>query len=176
MQLRRAGCSEVCLTSSPPLPPLFPLLAGLHRNTDYAALLSQLLGADGPRRQEQDPQGQEVARLTTELARKQQLLALLVDRVAPPPTRQAAARLELLVQEPHGAVGRDAVNDALLSEVRLLRAATTGQPALPAPGEDAAEADATGGAQLPLARLAPPLSAFDLEGDVTQAGADSFWA
>ena len=32
------------------------------------------------------------------------------------------------------------------------------------------------GAQLPLARLAPPPSAFDPEGDVTQAGADSFWA
>ena len=50
----------------------------------YAALLSQLLGVDAPGRQEQDPQGQEAARLTTELARQQQLLALLVDRVAPP--------------------------------------------------------------------------------------------
>ena len=71
-------------------------------------------------------------------------------------------------------MGRDAVNDALLSELLLLRAAVAGRPALPTPEEDAAEADAAGEAPLPLARLAPPLSAFDLEGDVTQAGADSF--
>ena len=79
-------------------------------------------------------------------------------------------------QEPHEAVGRDATTDALLSELRLLRAAASGQLAQPTPGEDPAEADAQGGAQRPLARLAPPLSAFDPEGDVIQAGADSFWA
>ena len=62
----------------------------MHRNTDYVALLNQLLGADGQGRQEQDPQGQEVARLTTELARQQELLALLVDRVAPNPTHPEA--------------------------------------------------------------------------------------
>ena len=73
-------------------------------------------------------------------------------------------------------MGRDAVNDALLNELLPLKAAVSGRPALPAPEENAAEADATGGAQLPLARLSPPLSAFDPEGNVTQAGADSFWA
>ena len=73
-------------------------------------------------------------------------------------------------------MGRDAATDAFLNERRLLRAAASGQLAQPTPGEDTAEADATGGAQLPLTRLAPPLSAFDPEGDVTQAGADSFWA
>ena len=130
-----------------------------------------------PGRQEQDPQGQEVARLTTELASQQQLLALLVDRVAPFPRGQAAAQLELPTQEPHEPVGRDAATiEALLGELRLLRAAASGQPAQPTPGEDPVEADAPGGAQLPLARLAPALSAFDPEGEVTQAGADSFWA
>ena len=116
-----------------------------------------------------------VARLTTELARQQQLLALLMDRVAPPPPRQAAAQQELPAQDSHEAVGRDATTEALLSELGLLRAATSGQPAQPTPGADLAEGDALGGAQLPLARLAPPLSAFDPEGDATQAGADSFW-
>ena len=158
-----------------PPPPLPPVLAGQHRSTDYAALLSQLLGVDAPGRQEQDSQGQEMVRLTTELARQQQLLALLVDRVVPPPM-QAAARQELFAQGPHEAVGRDATIEALLSELRFLRAATSGQLAQFAPGTDLAEGDALGGAQLPLARLAPPFSAFDLEGDVIQAGADSFWA
>ena len=114
--------------------------------------------------------------MTTELARQQQLLALLVDRVAPPPRRQAAARPELPAQDPHDAVGRDATTEALLGELRPMRAATSGQPAQLTPGADLAEGDASGGARLPLARLAPPLSAFDPEGDVTQAGADSFWA
>ena len=50
--------------AAPPSPP-YPAPAGLHRSTGYAALLSQLLGADAPGRQEQDQQGQEVARLTT---------------------------------------------------------------------------------------------------------------
>ena len=126
-----------------------------------------------------DPQSQEVACLTTELARQQELLALLVDRVAPTPTptpRQAAVRLEPTLQEPGEAVGRDAVNDALLGELFLLKTAVAGRPALPTPEEDAAETGPTGGAPLPLARLAPPLSAFDPEEDVTQAGAESFWA
>ena len=70
----------------------------------------------------------------------------------------------------------DATTEALLEELRLLRAATSGRLAQPAPRADPADGDALGGAQLPLARLAPPLSAFDPEGDVTQAGADSFWA
>ena len=73
-------------------------------------------------------------------------------------------------------MGRDAVNKALLGELLLLKTAVAGRPALPTPVEDTAKASATGGAPLPLARLALPLSAFDPEGDVTQAGADSFWA
>ena len=93
-----------------------------------------------------------------------------------PPPRRAAARLELLAQEHHEAAGKDATTEALLSELRLLRAAACGQLAQPTLGVDPAEADAPGGAQLPLARLALPLSAFDPEGDVIQAGADSFWA
>ena len=113
-----------------------------------------------------------------ELARQQELLALLVDRIAPshnPAPRQALVRPVPTPQEPGEAVGRDAINKALLSELLLLKTAGAGLPVLLASEEDAAEAGATGGAQLPLARLAPLLSDFDPEGNVTQAGADSFW-
>ena len=41
-------------------------------------------GADAPERREPEAQSQEVARLSAALARQQQLLALLVDRVATP--------------------------------------------------------------------------------------------
>ena len=50
------------------------------------------------------------------------------------------------------------------------------QTGAPAPGSDPVDGDCQAGAQLPLARLAPPLSTFDPEGDVTQTGAESFWA
>ena len=173
---------------SPP-PPLPSGPTGLLRGVDYTALLAKFLTADGPRRQEQGPQGQEMARLTAELARQRELFALLVDRVALAPAArqavarpepaQAAARPELALQGPGEVVGRDAVNDPLLNELFLLKAAVApaaGRSALPNPDEDAGEADGTGGAQLLLARLAPPLTAFDPEGDVTQAGAESFWA
>ena len=116
--------------------------------------------------------------MTTELARQQELLALLVDRVAlgrNPAPRQASARPEPAPLDPGEAVGRDATNRALLDEPLLLKTAGAGLLAPLATEEDATEAGAPGGAQLPLARPGPPLSDFDPEGDVTQAGADSFW-
>ena len=175
--LRLAAWRPARPATAPPLPPP-PSPAPGPRHTDSAALLGQLLGADGQDRQEQDPQSQEVARLTTELARQQELFALLVDRVAPgrnPAPGQASARPEPAPLEPGDAVGRDAINRALLDELVLLKTASAGLPAPPATEEDATEAGAPGGAQLPLARPAPPLSDFDPEGDVTQTGADSFW-
>jgi len=117
-----------------------------------------------------------VARLTTELAREQQLLALLVDRVSAAP-QPAPAQRALPTLEPVRAPAGEVSNDALLEELRLLRMArAASQTGAPAPGPDPVDGDCQAGAQLPLARLAPPLSAFDPEGDVTQAGADSFWA
>ena len=145
---------------APPLPPPSPSPTPGPRHTDYAALLGQLLGADGQDRQDQDPQSQEVARLTTELARQRVLLALLVDRVAPsrdPAPVQASARLLPAPLDPGEAVGQDAINSALLDELLLFRAAHAGLPFLLAKEEEAAGANASGGAQLPLARPAPPL-------------------
>ena len=74
-------------------------------------------------------------------------------------------------------MGQDSISSpaVLLDELRFFRAAQAGLPTPPAKEEDATEAGGPGAAQLPLARPAPPLSEFDPEGDVTQAGADSFW-
>ena len=117
-----------------------------------------------------------MARLTTELARQQQLLALLVDRVSAT-SQPAPAQSALPAPEPARALAERVSNDALLEELRLLRAVcAASQTALPAPGPDSVDGECQAGAQLPLARLAPPLAAFDPEGDVTQTGADSFWA
>ena len=103
---------------------------------------------------------------------------MLVDRVAPgrdPALGQASARPMPAPLGPGEAVGQDAINRALLDELLLFKAAHTGLPSPLAKEEDATEANAPGGAQLPLARPAPPLSELHPEGDVTQAGADSFW-
>jgi len=119
-----------------------------------------------------------VARLTTELARQQELLALLVDRVAPnrgPAPGWPSTRPQTALPGLGEATGQDAINKALLEERRLLRAAQAGLPIPLAKEEEAVEAGGSGAAQLPLARPAPPLSEFDPEGDVTPTGADSFW-
>ena len=121
-------------------------------------------------------QRRDVARLTTELARQQQLLALLVDRVSA--AQQPAPALPAFpTSEPARGLAGGVSNGALLEELRLIREVCMAcQTGAPAPGSDPVDGDCQAGAQLPLARLAPPLSAFDPEGDVTQAGADSFWA
>jgi len=119
-----------------------------------------------------------VARLTAELARQQELLALLVDRVAPsrgPAPGWPSPRPQTPLPGPGEATGQDAINKAILEQFRLLGAAQTGLPTPPAKEEEAVEAGGSGTAQLPLARPAPPLSEFDPEGDVTPTGADSFW-
>ena len=104
--------------------------------------------------------------MTTELARQQELLALLVDRVAPgrdPAPGQASARLMPAPLDPGEAVGQDAFNRALLDELIFFKAAHAGLPSPLAKEEEATEANAPGGAQLPLARPASPLSEFDPE-------------
>ena len=103
---------------------------------------------------------------------------MLVDRVAPgrgPAPGRPPAKPQPAPLDPGEAVGQDAVNKALLDELRFFRAAQAGLPTPFAKGEEATEAGGPGTAQLPLARPAPPLSEFDSEGDFTQAGADSFW-
>ena len=117
-----------------------------------------------------------MARLTTELARQQQLLALLVDRVSA--VQQPAPALPALpTTEPARGLAGGLPHDALLEELRLIReVCTASRTGAPTPGSDPVDGDGQAGAQLPLARLAPPLSTFDPEGDVTQTGAESFWA
>ena len=160
-----------------PLSDRSPPQAGRHPNPDYAVLLSKLLGAEAPERQEPDPQSQDVARLTAELARQQQLLALLVDRVAakPPDNVPTATRPEAPLVAPVKGQALDPTDEALLEELRLLRAAARSLP--DAPREACPqEGEAAAGTLLPLTRPPPQLAAFDPEGDVTQAGAEAFWA
>ena len=149
-----------------------------HTNPDYAVLLSKLLGAEAPGRQEPDPQSQDVARLTAELARQQQLLALLVDRVAtrPPDLHSTTAGPGAPPAAPARAPTLDHTNEALLEELRALNAAHYGPREQPGPGPAQAGSEAAGPTLLPLTRPPPTLAAFDPEGDVTQAGAEAFWA
>ncbi len=153
--------------------------AGPDPNPDYAVLLGRLLGAGPPAGRVPDPQNPDVARLTAELARQQRLLALLVDRVAAPAgPQQAAAQAGVPPAPLTGVAALDPTTEALLEELRSLRA-SVGDRVLPvalAPREPLEEGEAVEAPPSALARPPPPLSAFDPEGDVSQAGAEAFWA
>lgn len=170
-----------------PTPPRAP--AGAAADPDYAVLLGKLLGADAPERREPEAQSQEVARLSAALARQQQLLALLVDRVATPGPNPAQRAPAAPPPAPPALQARatDAylTDKALLEELLVLREACR----LPEPaaghGKEETGEDAAGSLPLqapavstskPLTRPPPALTAFDPEGDVTPSGADAFWA
>jgi hypothetical protein len=195
--------------TAPPTPPPAPQAqpgrqAGSPQQTDCAALLARLLGSDAPARQEQQPPHPDLERLSADMLRQQQLLALLVERVASPPARPPApaqppaappvpaapapptAPLATWAgQAAQAQPAQSATVDALLDELLLQRAAAraaSGPAQRPAaPGLPLQEATAEEGGDadqdsLPLARDPPPLAAFNPQGEVSQEGAAAFWA
>jgi hypothetical protein len=184
----------------PPAPPAQPKAQPSHPPAaDYTALLAKLLGSDAPSRQEPEQPNPELARLSADLLRQQQLLTLLVERVssptahppaaappaALPATPAAAGPPATPLAAPAGPAAQGLTVDALLNELLLQRAAAQAAPvpqqqpaapALPLQGAAAEDGGEAGEENLPLARNPPPLAAFDPRGEVSQEGAAAFWA